>query len=132
MKTIKIENLSLLEKLQFHKLMWLWLAENPDKDKVDWWEIWGNVIRDQDCFLCEIHKNDCFKCIFIKRFGDLCSFNSKSPYWKWFNMCGVVSSISRARYARQIAHCVDKEITYCLLMERIGYSPTVKDLERVK
>lgn len=48
-----------------HKALWMWLSENPNKEKEDWPK-WLNIpSMDNDCFACEIANCDCEDCPII-------------------------------------------------------------------
>lgn len=47
------------QTIKEHRKMWNWLAEHPDKDKSDYWELNSLECPTGGCFLCHYsHQND--------------------------------------------------------------------------
>lgn len=114
--------LTKLEKLQMHRLMWLWLSEDESRTKSGW-HIglrWANdCYYDEEgratdgmieyplcgCFLCALFQNNqlkCVKCPLYQLSGGFCEEGGPFAAWR--------AEINRAKNARRIAHCADKLI----------------------
>lgn len=105
--------LTKIEKLQMHRLMWLWISEGAGRSKFMWWNIYCDDIDIviHKCFLCDIYL-DIDNCSFrtnsrgsecpLGRISDgYCEGSGPYAHWKYGD------DSDRKIHACKIAHCVD-------------------------
>ena len=106
---------------ELHKEMWMWLSENPDKEKLDW-PGWENVELCKDEVSAFLDCTRCFACTWDKinnktdllPKGDYCPINKgltcgyvtfrclDGLYDEWFH-CWFSKKDRKAELAKQIA-----------------------------
>ena len=100
------------ECIKNHRIMWNWLADNPDKGKQDWpgWEDEG-LVRNH-CFLCEYtisHNLPCKEC--LVDWGTIP--NHCGSYYAPYTQYQKTEDLSKkAYYARKIANLKERERDY--------------------
>ena len=84
-----------------HRAMWRWLAENPDKDKQDWFQMLDVYVTEKIpvfmCFACEACRQYCDACPIRK---NSIGCNNGGLFAKWRRSRDLKE---RAKLAKQIA-----------------------------
>lgn len=108
--------------LTAHKELWNWLADNPNKGKINWpgWKRNGGIYDAMgSCFACEYDKqcgtsffDSCEKCPIV--WGGIDCQNLNSPYFQWVTLLNIPSNYKRrSKLARQIANLPVREGVEC-------------------
>ena len=57
--TVKQIRESLALTIKYHKMLWMWLYDNPSEGKHDWPPFWDDILDPSgDCFFCEYAINE--------------------------------------------------------------------------
>lgn len=102
-----------------HREMWLWLSENPDKEKRDWpgWKYHNDnnfdPTKHQHCFLCgyvsvAYEEESCHACPLDWGISESCEDGiGQSTYYEKY--CDAKMHTHRAKYAKIIANLPEKD-----------------------
>lgn len=111
------DELTLKLSLQQTQALWLWLANNPDKDKYDWprWTINGGQVLGHGCPCCsymiahasDSNKSGCTICPLISIWPDGC-MRGDSVLLTWFDSSR--NHKTRAKAARVISKAAGKAL----------------------
>lgn len=96
------------ECIKNHRIMWNWLADNPDKEKVDWpgWVDYPGRIR-AGCFLCEYTISRDLSCSKCPLDWEYPHCNAWGASFREYKLADDFSE--KAYYARKIANLKERE-----------------------
>lgn len=99
---------------------WQWLADNPESNKEDYFQVRGVDLIDRpsaDCYLCEVHNNlynigvcvvGCFDRCLITWSGGHCNTKGIGEYYHWWN----AKTLERRKYwAQKIVQLCDDALS---------------------